>query len=183
MRLRWIGQIVFSIGLLGAIIGAAKAPVEGATWPDTWPLFLGGWLFSCVGVVLWRVSSASQAATYTIDGDALEILQKINQELQHSYEGWRKVTSCAELNQQISAFQEQYVVPFAVNRSQFITRLGMEAGAEIVITCSYGERMLNRVWSATADAHLPEALASLAEAKEAFSLAVQQLQQAENQQE
>ena len=44
----------------------------------------------------------------------------------------------------------------------------MERGAEILVTAAYAERMLNRVWSASADGHLPEAGASLTEAAEAI---------------
>ena len=163
-----IGYILFAVGLLVAVVGAAKAPGADATWPDTWPLFLGGWILSCVGVVMWRLSLSAGEEDYTASGDALAILHTLNKELQGNYEMWKGETDCRALNEAIGAFQELHVAPFAINRNQFISRLGMETGAEIIITCSYGERMLNRVWSATADEHLPEALASLAEAREAF---------------
>ena len=44
----------------------------------------------------------------------------------------------------------------------------MEKGAEILVTLAFGERMMNRVWSAAADGHLPEATASLNESTDAF---------------
>jgi len=176
MRRQTIGQILFAVGLLLAVIGAAKAPSEGVQWPDTWPLFVGGWVLGCIGVVIWRISTSSQKEDFESGADVLAILQTLNQKLQEESVQWYALESCTELNQKIESFQKEYVVPFSLNRNQFITRLGMEAGAEIIITCSYGERMLNRVWSASADAHLPEALSSLKEATQAFSLAVQQLQ-------
>ena len=179
MGLRQLGYILFAVGLLVSVVGAAKAPAADTTWPDTWPLFLGGWIVSCIGVVIWRLSLSAAEEDYTTSADALAILHQLNKELQSNYESWKGATDCRSLNESITRFQEQYVNPFALNRNQFVSRLGMEAGAEIIITCSYGERMLNRVWSATADEHLPEALASLAEAREAFSLAVQQLVAAE----
>jgi hypothetical protein len=50
---------------------------------------------------------------------------------------------------------------------------GMAKGAEILVTVAHGERILNRVWSAASDDHLPEAVkcydeafSALQEAKE-----------------
>jgi hypothetical protein len=61
-----------------------------------------------------------------------------------------------------------YVLPFAEVRSRVIDRFGMEQGAEILVVMAYGERILNRVWTAAADGHLPEARTCYVEAAEAL---------------
>ena len=48
----------------------------------------------------------------------------------------------------------------------------MDKGAEVLVVVAYGERMLNRVWSAAGDEHLLEARTCLPEAQEAFAEAV-----------
>jgi hypothetical protein len=53
-------------------------------------------------------------------------------------------------------------------RRKIIDRLGMSKGSEILVVVAYGERMLNRVWSAASDGHLPEARSSYPEARAAF---------------
>ena len=47
---------------------------------------------------------------------------------------------------------------------QHLRGRGHGVGKEILVTAAYAERMLNRVWSAAADGHGPEASASLVEA-------------------
>ena len=56
-------------------------------------------------------------------------------------------------------------VPLSTQGSKSSTQFGMQ-GSDM-IACSYGERMLNRVWSATADNHM-QAQSSLKEAVQAF---------------
>ena len=72
----------------------------------------------------------------------------------------------------VDALLDDYVLPMGESRQQFIDRYGMEKGAELLVTLAFGERMLNRVWSAAADGHLPEAVSSLEESAEAFEEAV-----------
>ena len=44
----------------------------------------------------------------------------------------------------------------------------MDEGAQILVTMAYGERMLNRAWSASADGHIQEARGCIPEALAAF---------------
>jgi hypothetical protein len=44
----------------------------------------------------------------------------------------------------------------------------MDRGAEILVVIAFGQRMLNRVWSAAADRHLPEARSCYPDAVEAL---------------
>ena len=79
--------------------------------------------------------------------------------------------SHVEMTSRIDDITEKYILPFAEVRHGLIDRFGTAAGAEILVTMAYAERMLNRAWSAAADEHmeesrnsLPEALAGIEEA-------------------
>ena len=72
------------------------------------------------------------------------------------------------INQRADELLETWVLPFAEVRQTIIQRFGMEEGADVLVTVAYGERMLNRVWSASADGHPQEARACLPEAIAAF---------------
>ena len=158
------GPLSFGIGIIVAIAGATKLPADGTKWPDTWPVFLIGALLSVVGIVLWRMAEAKQdAATATgEDGksDPLELLQAAVpavKAVEADFQGLTSETLC----ERIDAVLQEFIVPAAEARQDLVKKLGMERGAEILVTAAYAERMLNRVWSASADGHLPEAGASL----------------------
>ena len=64
-----------------------------------------------------------------------------------------------------------FVTPLADGRQRFVDRFGLAGGSEVLNATAFGERMLNRVWSAAADGHLEEACSSYREAVEAFAQA------------
>ena len=68
----------------------------------------------------------------------------------------------------VDSILQEYVIPFAMARHKVVEKLGMDKGAELLVVVAYGERMLNRAWSAAADQHAPESVASIEEACEAF---------------
>lgn len=161
------GPLSFGVGIIIAIAGATKLPADGTKWPDTWPAFLIGALLSVAGIVLWRLSEAKRdaAASQGEDGksDPLELLQAAVpavKTIESELGGLTTETLC----ERIDAVLQDYIVPAAEARQDLVKKLGMERGAEILVTAAYAERMLNRVWSASADGHLPEASASLSEA-------------------
>ena len=78
-----------------------------------------------------------------------------------------------EICDRVDDILAKYVLPFAEVRRGVIDRLGMEKGAEILVVVAYGERMLNRVWSAASDGHLPEAMSVLPDAIAAFNEAAE----------
>jgi len=163
-----IGQILFAAGIVMAVIAGAKAPLENTTWPDTLPLFGFGTVLTIIGLVLWRQNEKRDVGSEEDTTEsALAKLKTITEILKNQSPTWKEL-DCTELNKAITLFQEQYVRPFVNIRQQIIDLFGMQKGSEIMIACSYGERMLNRVWSATSDNHLQEAQSSLQEAIQAF---------------
>jgi len=162
-----VGPILFGLGIIVAIAGATKLPIDGDKWPDTWPVFLLGAALSVTGIVLWRLAEAKlnaqvgdseggKADPLKLLQDALPAAQAIESELtQLSNEDL-----CTRIDQVLVTF----ILPAAEARQDVVKKLGMERGAEILVNAAYAERMLNRVWSAAADGHGPEAGASLVEA-------------------
>lgn len=161
------GPLSFGVGIIIAIAGATKLPADGTKWPDTWPVFLIGALLAVAGIVLWRISEAKQDAVNSQgeDGksDPLELLQAALPAVKAIEADLQELTTDT-LCERIDAVLQDYVVPAAEGRLELVKKLGMGRGAEILVTAAYAERMLNRVWSASADGHLPEASASLSEA-------------------
>lgn len=161
------GPLTFGVGIIVAIAGATKLPADGTKWPDTWPVFLIGAVLSVAGIVLWRMAEAkSDAAAGAGDNgaaDPLDLLQAVVPAVKAIETDFKSLTSDT-LCERIDAVLQEYIVPAAEGRQELVKKLGMERGAEILVTAAYAERMLNRVWSASADGHLPEAGASLSEA-------------------
>lgn len=165
-------MVLFFGGLTVAIIGAAKMPVDGAEWPDTLPLFVAGAVVSAIGCVIWRkrrATSAAEAASAitTPDADPFALLQGMLTPARALVASVDDAT-LESIAADTQALLDDWVLPFAEVRQVVIDRLGMRAGAEILVTVAYGERLLNRVWSAAADGHLPEARACVPEAVDAF---------------
>lgn len=174
---------LFAIGIIVSISGGAKMPADGATWPDTLPIFLVGAGLAIVGLVGWRRDRARQAAadaTASGGGDPVALLQSMLPPARALLDDLSALKH-AEVCDRIDALLEGYVLPFAEVRQRIVDRFGMEKGAEILVVVAYGERMLNRVWSAAADGHLPEATSVYPDALQAFEEAARLAGQAQAQ--
>lgn len=162
-----VGPAMFGLGIIVAIAGATKLPMDGSKWPDTWPIFLVGAILSVAGITLWRMAEAKLNAQVgqTDDGrrDPLKLLQDALPAAQ-SIEADLEQLSNEDLCERVDQVLVTFILPAAEARQDVVKKLGMERGAEILVTAAYAERMLNRVWSAAADGHKPEASASLVEA-------------------
>jgi hypothetical protein len=167
------GFILFAVGIIATIIGAAKVPDEMSEWPDTLGLFGLGVVLSTLGLILWyrtrrantAAANADQASTGA--GDPVALLLAAQEPLM------KLAADIGELNadditERVDAILEAYILPFSQVRQRLIDRLGMETAAEVLVVVAYGERILNRVWSAAGDAHLPEARTCFPEAHEAL---------------
>ena len=53
---RTVGFVMYALGIVIAISGAAKVPAENQQWPDTLPWFAAGVFVCCIGLVCWRLS-------------------------------------------------------------------------------------------------------------------------------
>ena len=167
-----VGPITFGIGILIAIASAAKPPAAGVKWPDTVAVFLLGALVSAIGVFLWRQAKAKEReANLSGDGaqgvDPFERLEKSIAPLA-ALETTLANIEGEPLCDKVDELLQEYILPIAESRQTIIDKLGMNKGAELLVLLSYGERMLNRTWSAAADEHAPEAHSSYKEAVAAF---------------
>jgi hypothetical protein len=166
------GFIIFSVGIVLAIVGASKVPLDGSEWPDTVPVFLAGSLLAAIGLFLWRRTTAAeareQAASSESANDPYALLSGLIEPLD-ALKADLDTLDTEALSQRIDHLLNDFVLPFAEVRQVLVNRLGMEKGAEVLVIVAFGERLLNRVWTAAADGHLPEARACFPEAHEAFT--------------
>ncbi len=166
-----VGPLTFGIGILIAIASAAKPPAAGVKWPDTVAVFLLGALVSAIGVFLWRQAKAKEREANLSGGgegvDPFERLAKCIAPLS-ALEATLANIEGEPLCNKVDEILQGYVLPMAETRQTITDKLGMNRGAELLVLLSYGERMLNRTWSAAADEHTPEAHSSLKEAVAAF---------------
>ena len=147
----------------------ATDPLAVPTFPSTWPLFAVGAAIGLVGLVLWRSGIRAEAAV-TDDAEAeqdvhdpVTLLHQMVGPVRELQRDSEKLTH-GEITTRIDDITEQYVLPFAEVRHVLLERFGTAAGAEILVTMAFAERMLNRTWSAAADEHLEEARNSIPEA-------------------
>jgi hypothetical protein len=146
-----------------AISGAAKLPTalpEGVKpafldrFPDTLPEFSIAFIATVVGLAIWWKDVFAQ--------------RKANQDNDSELAGKIDDLDGDAITARVEQILEHTVLPFAEARQKLFDRLGMRAGADLLVTAAYGERMLNRSWSAAADGHLVEARSSFREATQAF---------------
>lgn len=184
--MRVVAYVLFAGGVMLAISGAAKLPdVEASAaesfmdrFPDSWPVFAVGFALTVAGLVIWwKDEFAQRAAHHADDSDGsnpLALLRGLVPQLHELSNDFGKL-SANEVTSRVEHLLEHTVLPFAEGRQKVISWMGMSAGADLLVTAAFGERMLNRVWSAAADGHLAEARSSLTEAVGAFEQAQQQL--------
>ena len=173
-----VGPCLFFVGILVAISGSAKMPAEGATYPDTTGIFLVGAFIAIIGTVLWRKAvalKANEALEQSNDTDALSLLKNAMPPCRALREEINNLAPNA-ICDRVDELLNNYILPFADNRQQVLNRLGMNTGAELLVTMAYGERMLNRTWSAASDGYPQEALAVYPDAVDAFEEAIQILE-------
>lgn len=151
-------------------------------WPDSLPIFLVGFVLALLGLFQWRgavqAEAAAQAENQSSDASnpfaLLANMQAPLKKLQEDIEGLNEQQVCDRVDEILN----YYVLPFAEVRRGVIDRLGMELGAEVLVIIAYGERMLNRVWSAASDGHLPEAMSVLPDAVDSLAEAAGKVQAA-----
>ncbi len=161
-----------------AAIVPDNSPISG--WPPSTPIFAAGIALALLGLLGWRkaikVELASQKMSSTTDettdktgteefggSEFSEIFETLEGEL-IKLRGLQGLELC----EQIDKIEERFIIPLSERRALFINQMGMEKGADILVTFAYGERMLNRVWSASADGAHREATESLEEALHVF---------------
>jgi len=141
---------------------------DGDTWPDTMFLFNDGVILTILGLALWRLAlrNEEEEATET-DKDPLKLLLDVRSHVEDLYRSADDLESYQFL-EQTKIIREDFLLPISASRQQLINRFGMEKAAELLITISYAERIVNRVSSAATDQHLEEAARCTEEAYAAF---------------
>lgn len=154
--------------------GLALSMYGGATWPrPSWPLVAGGLVLTLVGVALRRTAGAPTLEVEQTRGDdprrpprqgtlvdALAVLCR-------GVEDLHTAAPRAELGPLKDRIEELlWLGPERVGGAQeaIAARVGFASYAEVMAPLAASERWLNRAWSAAADGHRPECVASLAEA-------------------
>jgi len=151
------------------------AEASPARFPDTVSVFAGGAVLCSIGLTLWwgvvraerdaaRSSANDDSAS---DNNPVTILHQLQQGLTAMLNDLDELNE-SELQLRIDSLIDSHVTPLAETRHRIIDRFGMTQGSEILVATAYGERMLNRVWSAAADGYLDEARSSFREAATAF---------------
>jgi hypothetical protein len=181
MNRKYFGLTIFCLGLIVAITSASKVPAEGQQWPDTILSFILGTIACLAGLYLWRKSVKVEAAQ--IAGHSDENSRSAKEELEMTLQFLEKLAprvgqlSTHQLCDEIDDCFGQHLNAFTEKRSQVIDSLGMEKGADILVTVAFGERMLNRVWSAASDDHIEEARSVFPDALDAFKESVEKINQ------
>lgn len=178
--MRILAIILFSGGIMSAISAAAKLPAampDGSDpafldrFPDTLPAFTIAFLATVAGLVIWWKDVFAQRNAGQIDANdesnPLTLLAGLAPQLRELGDSIDSLDGNA-ITERVEKILEHTVLPFAEARQKLFDRLGMRAGADLLVTAAYGERMLNRTWSAAADGHLVEARSSFREATQAF---------------
>ncbi len=166
--------VLFALGIMVAISGGAKTPEKVGAWPDSWPIFAVGAVAALIGLVRWRKQKALARANLkeqmSAPGSANNPFELLAALIEPAQRLGAEIDALDEhaICDRVDALLEKYVLPMAEVRQRVVDRLGMAAGAEILVTIAFAERMLNRTWSAAGDGHLPEARAVYPDAVEAF---------------
>jgi hypothetical protein len=176
------GFLLFAAGVTLTVVGGAKTPAAGSEWPDTMALVYAGVALAVAGLVLWHLDQRNKARAIARGDlgnrpDAAKLLRAVQAPLD-AFAAEIGELPPAQITARVDELLVTYVLPFAEARQQLITRFGMQRGAEILVTVAFGERMLNRVWSAAGDHHVVEARTCLPEAHHAFKEALAQLDRA-----
>ena len=179
VQARDVGNGVVELALLPHPASDAAATVKlelDRSWPSTSPLWGLFAALAALGVALWRVGAMQAAKQAVADGtdsqdNPFTLLAAVLEPARALGKDIASLTD-AQILKRTDGLLETYLLPLANGRQRVIDRLGMKAGSEILVTVAFGERMLNRVWSAAADGHLdeargcfPEALTALEEAQ------------------
>lgn len=166
------GSVLFTLGIIIAISGAAKPPAPGETFPDTFPVFIAGFLAAVAGVeIWWGHRTILRLLAGDADDDApdnpLVALGQLVPALR-DFHADIDTLDAADIEERVEKISTDYIAPFVEGRQLLIDRLGLKEGSNLLVTAATGERMLNRTWSAAADGHLEEARNSCQEAVAAF---------------
>ncbi len=157
--MRILGLLLFSIGIILALISAAKLPVINTTWSDMLPFYILSILLACVGLFIYHKSQSLSNFTYNSSTLACSSTTTLLQELiaeMNKLETEIFNLNEVEIAEKINILLNDYVLPCIATRQEIIESLGHYKGAEVLTSIAQGERLLNRIWSAASDGKIQE---------------------------
>lgn len=168
-----LASLVFGLGIIIAISGAAKVAPQPGAWPNTLPTFFAGAALALLALIIWRAKTAKAVAanatstkTASIENPLVSLNNLSNAAC--LLEQKASTLNNDEFCKQIEELTERHLTPFVESKNQIIAQLGLNKGSELIIATASGERLLNRAWSAAADGHKFEAEKSLRHATQAL---------------
>lgn len=156
-----ISIFLYFLGLIIAIVSAAKYSDTMTTSQIMLsPSFIQGMVLAVGALVWWRsqIKSANdEEQSESSGGSPVQLITAIKEELEvlikempnYGREEWLK---------HLTKIQDNFIIRFNDKRSQLLTTMTAEKGSDLMIKFSYGERMLNRAYSCSADGHHDEGL-------------------------
>jgi hypothetical protein len=155
-------------------LGMAISMVSGATWPrPTWGGVLVGLVVVSIGIVLKR-----KAGTPPLEelggaepsgnrpprkGTLVEALQEVAAEIEVLSKSAETV-DLVDIKKRVEELNWLGAERLGQAQETVAAMVGFATYAEVMAPLATAERLLNRAWSAAADGHRPEAVASLAAA-------------------
>lgn len=177
---RVLGIILFVVGIIIAISSGAKVPAQGSDYPNTLTAFFIGFVIAVVGNFLWHKNEKKIVLAHLehhkndASNNPVALLKSTLPALEELSEKAKTLDGMA-LCEAVDTVLDNFVHPFVDKRKTFTDILGQSKGAEILLVVAYGERMLNRCWSAASDGHHEEATNVLSESLQSFKDAVSRI--------
>lgn len=154
------------LGYLLLVAGTILASLGGAKLPEADRVLAGiGIAMLVVAVIVMRRAMGMTGAT-ALTGSAVpveavpELMRKLLPEIE-ALAAEAKDLPLATITRRIDQLEPTYLRPLADGSPGLMGVLGPERFAEVAGAYASGERFLARAWSAAADKHRPETLASL----------------------
>ena len=146
-----LGMSAFWIGIIIAMIAAAKNPLAGAEFSDQIPMFSGGSLLAIAGIVLWRKGLKAANSNNVMDSLSIE---DITMRLRKAADKLSALKSFSfdSVSQDVDNILD-LIEEVVESRDSLSHHLSLEKSAMIVSDLAVTERKLNRIWSMVTDGH------------------------------
>jgi len=170
--MRITGFLLFIVGIVGALISAAKLPVAGGAWSDILYFYVEAIAVALVGLLLlhWPKTLSENLVSHIDSSHVMDLLPDLVAEMQNLRPSIKEL-DCVEIATQVKNLLNTYVLPFAARRQDIILALGQAQSVDVLLTAAQGERLLNRIWSAASDGHKFEIIVTYPKALAAFKTA------------
>ncbi|MBE9562567.1 MAG: hypothetical protein IMF12_06865 [Proteobacteria bacterium] len=155
--LRVSGLLLFVIGVILALISAAKLPADNTNWSDMLPLYSLAVLLACSGLLLYYRSQSyfTNSSSTFLCSNVVLLLQELILEL-NKLEIEIFNLDTVEIANRVNILLNNYVLPCVATKQEIIKSLGNHKGSEVLVHIAQGERLLNRIWSAASDEKIQE---------------------------